>query len=131
MIQRITDYRVVRAEQSLEKTTIGIKTGGIQDRIFSAEKGADSVLQLLMDGLGAANKAYRCHTVAELVERFVRSRDDFRMIGQPKIVVRAEVQDFYGISIGADANGRLLWPGDLSFGLVKAFTFEGFGLRCE
>ena len=49
-------------------------------------------LELLVQVLGAADEAHRRHAEAVALQRLVRGRDHLRVVGQPEVVVGAEVQ---------------------------------------
>ena len=89
VIQRIRDHRVLRPEQRLEQAAVGIEARRVEDRVFCPQKGADPVLQILVDTLGAADKPDRCDSVAECVERLVRGVHNVGVIGETQVVVRA------------------------------------------
>ena len=117
VVQFIGDDGVFRAEQGFEKSAVGVEGRGIENRVFGAEKRAERTFEVLVDLLGAADEAHAGHAVAPVVERFVRSPDDLRMIGQAKIIVGAEIEH---LAAGAGGQARLLRGGDDALGLESA-----------
>jgi hypothetical protein len=98
VIQRIADDGVLGTQERLEEAPIGIKTGGVKDRVFCSEKPGQAGLEFLVDRLGAADETDRGHAIAPAFQGFLRSLGDFGMTGQTQVIVRAEVDD--GAAVG-------------------------------
>ncbi len=94
MIERVGDNRVVTREKRIEESPVRVKARSIQDGIVGVEKFADRPFQLLMIILRTADKADRRHTVSPLVECPFRRVNQFRVIRQPQVVIRAKVKHF-------------------------------------
>ena len=91
MIQRIRDDRVLLVEQRLEHAAIGIECRRIQNRVFHSEKIRQRALQLLVDGLRAANEAHRRQPVTVLLGRRDRCLHRGFVARQAQIVVGAQI----------------------------------------
>ncbi|MNH18055.1 hypothetical protein D3C79_777460 [compost metagenome] len=74
--------------------------------------------------LSAADEAHRGHAEAVAVQPLMGRGDEVGMVGQPQIVVGAEVQ--YLLATHRDLG--LLGRGDDAFLLVQAFRFDLFQL---
>ena len=117
VVERITDDGVALIEQHLEQTPVRIKTGAIENGVLRVKKGADRLLEVLMDSVCSTDKTHGCHTIAVLFEAAGSSFDDAGMIGETQVIVGTEVQDpaLY------DLNLCLLRAQELSFGLIEPF----------
>ena len=51
VVQRVGDDRVLLAEQRLEQAAVGVERGRVEDRVFRAEEGRQSLLERLVHGL--------------------------------------------------------------------------------
>ena len=92
MVELVRDDRVFFAEQSFEQAPIGVKAGRVQNRIFHTEKIRKSVFQFLMNQLRSADKAHRGKAVAPAFQPGFGGGNDIRMLCQPEIIIRAQVQ---------------------------------------
>ncbi len=79
----------------------------------------------LVQILRAADEAHRREAEAVRVERVLRGRDDVRMVGEPEVVVRAEVQHLAAVG---RADLRRLRRRDDALGLEKALIADRFEL---
>ncbi len=61
----------------------------------------------------------------------MRGGDNVGMIGEPQIVVGAQVQDFGGFPVFLDLNGCLLRASDQAFPFEQALRFQSLGLLSE
>ena len=129
MIERVADDGVFGAKAGFEEAAVGIEARGVEDGVVGAEKVADALLELLVDVLGSADEANRGHPEAMLGERLLRRFDHSRVVGQPEIVVRAEVDDRFSAAFPSDLDRGLLRRNDDSLLLEEPFVFElgGFG----
>ena len=83
--------------------------------------------KLLVNILRAANKAHARHAEAMRVERFFRSSDQRRMIGETEIIVRAHVEHAFA---ARDRDVRVLRTCDDALGFEETLRFNFFeGLR--
>ena len=57
VVELVGDDRVLAAQQRLEQAAVGVKAGGVENRVVHAQKFRQFALQLLVDGLRAADKA--------------------------------------------------------------------------
>ena len=131
MIERVADDSVLIVENCLEKASVRVETGRIKDRVFGAQKLADAFLELLVNGLRAADKAHRGHAVAVCIQRGVGRLDNFRMIGEAEIIIGAQVDDLRRTAIVQDINCRLLRAGNQSFLLEKPLILQCLGLLSQ
>ena len=92
MIQLVADYGVFLAEKRLEQATVRIEAARVQDRVVHPQKRAQSAFQILVDALRAADETHRCHAEAPRVQAFFGRRDETRVVGKAKVIVRAEIQ---------------------------------------
>src|SRR5699024_2698909 len=99
----IRDDRVLRPEQRPEHGAVGIEAGGEQDRGLGAEESRDRLLQLEVQILGAADETHRGDPEAALIQGSRRGPDQLGVVGQPQIVVGAEVQHL--AALAADGAG--------------------------
>ena len=67
VVQLIADDGILGGEQNLKQAAVGIEAGGVEDGVLGAEEPADSSFQLLVDGLGTADKADRGQAVTVCV----------------------------------------------------------------
>ena len=102
MVQFVGDHRILLAQQGFKQTAVGIEAGGIEDGIVHAQEIGNLLLQLLVNGLGTADKADGGQTEAPVVIAFLCSLDQLRMGGKAQIVVGTEV-DHTGLCGGVDA----------------------------
>ena len=57
VVELIREDGVLRAADLLKQPRVGVKTGGIEDRVFASVELGNLVLQLFVNVLGAANKS--------------------------------------------------------------------------
>ncbi len=117
VIQLVGNDRILGAEQRLEKAAIRIEAGAVEDGVFGAEELAELRLEQLVRLLRAADETHAGHPEAPAVERFVSGADDLGMIGESKIIVRAEIQD---LAPAGDADVGGLRGGDDALFFEKA-----------
>ena len=128
VVERVRDDRVLLAGQRLEQAAVGVEAGRIEDRVVGAEEGGEPALELAVHGLGAADEAYRGHAVAVAVERRVGGGDDRRVVGEPEVVVGAEVQHLAPV---LEADHGILRRGDDALALEqpRAREFRRLGFE--
>jgi hypothetical protein len=115
VVEFVADDRVTLAKEHLEDAAVGVEARGVEDRRLHPEELTEGALEPVVLGLGAADEAHRGHPETPLVERRLGGRDDVRVVGEPQVVVGAEVQGV--ASRGADVSrlrGR-----DLALALVE------------
>ena len=120
VIEGVRDNRVLLVQQRLEETAVGVEAGGVEDGVFGAEEGAQTLLELLMHRLGTADEAYRGHSVTEPVDGTVGRLTHGRVICKPEIVVRTQVDD---IAIAA-SDLAPLGPGQHALALVQSLFLQ-------
>ena len=122
MVQGVGDNGVFRPEQRFKQAAVGVKAGGVEDRVFHTEEIGQLLLQLLMRVLGTADEAHRGHPEAVAVHTGFRCGNQFRVVRQTQIVIGAEVNHM----AVADGNVRLLRRGDDPLFFEQAFGPSGF-----
>ena len=85
--------RVLVGEQRLEQPAVRVEAGRVEHRRLGAEEPRDRVLEVEVQSLRPADEPDRGHPEAPPVEGLVRGGDDVGMIGEPQVVVRAQVHD--------------------------------------
>lgn len=100
VVQLIADDSVLGGEHHFEQAAIGVEAGGVENGVFGAEETADGSLQLLMDGLGAADEADGGQTIAICIISGLGGFCQVPVIGQAQIVVGAHVQKI--LAVGKD-----------------------------
>ncbi len=128
VVQLVADDGAIGIQQRLEQAAVGIEARRIQDRILGAKERRDAFLELLVDRLRAANEPYRGHPESIGVQAGFCRRDQVRMIGQPQVVVCAEVEDLLA---GLDADLGRLRGGDNALCLVEAGLADGVQLGAK
>ena len=93
VIERVGDDRVLLVEQRLEQPAVGVEAGGIKDRFLGAQETGQPRLELAMNALSTADKTHRSAAVTKAVERAVSGGEHGGMIGEPQVVVGAQVDD--------------------------------------
>ena len=116
MVEGIADDGILLREERFEHTAVSIEASSIEDGVFGLEIVADGSLELLVDVLCAADEADARHAEAALLHHLRCALDEARMVGEAKIVVGTEVQDFLSL----DLDGSLLRTFDEALFLVKA-----------
>ena len=81
-------------EQCFERAAVGVEAGTVEDRILGAEKRAEGLFELYVKILRAADEADGGHAVAIFFQSVGGGLSDLRMIGEPEIIVGAEIEDF-------------------------------------
>ena len=94
---------------------------GKDDAIVFAQVPRDRELELAMQGLRAADETHRGHAEAEPVERRPRRRFDLGVIGEPEIVVGAEIDHL----AAGDADAAALRPIYQPLALGQPVGFDG------
>src|SRR5699024_9095089 len=89
--QLVGDDCILRLQEGFEQTAVGIKAGGVQNGGLHAGEGGDFLLQLLVDGLGAADKPDGGEAEAPLVIAVLGGGNQLRVVGKTQIVVGAQV----------------------------------------
>lgn len=121
VVQRIGNDGVLGPKQGFEHSPVGVEAAGEQDGVIGAQKGRQPLLQLQVDILRAANEAHRGHSETSLVQGPLGGCDDPFIIGQPQVVVRAEVQHLARlIPQGPGLDARRLRRINMAFSLVES-----------
>ena len=124
MVESVTDECVFRAEDSFEKSSIGVKSAGEDDRILKVIKVRNTLLQLFVNILSPTDESNRAKPVAMGIHSSFGCFNQSWMVRESQIIVRAEVQD--GFTIGSDLGS--LRGADDSFTLVGSLIFHGLYL---
>ena len=128
MVELVGNDRVAFLEQAFEEPAVRVEARAVEDRVLGLEELGDRGLELLVDRLRAADEADGRAAEAVFVERLVRRLDDFGIVREAEIVVRAHVDDFAPV---LKTDVRRLRAGDHAFFLVKTgfADFRETGLR--
>ena len=94
MVERIRDDGILFRQQRLEKSTVRIKTSGIENRVFCSEEIGDDAFKFLVGVLRAADETHRSHTITARIHTGFRCLDKLFVISESEVVVRTEVDDF-------------------------------------
>ena len=91
VVQGVADDGILIVQQRFKETAVGVEAGRIQNRVLHRQVGTQALLEFAVNALRSADEANRGHAVAVAGERIVRGRDHRRVIGEPEIIVGAEV----------------------------------------
>ena len=122
MVQSVGDNGIFSAEQRFKQTAVGIEARGVQDGIFHAEETGQLLLQRFVAVLRSADEADGSHTKPVAVHTRFRRVNQFRMVGQAKVVVGAEVDDAAAV---ADRDIRLLGGSNDTFFFEQTLDTRG------
>ena len=125
VVQRVGDDGVLRAEQGFKQPAVGVEARGVENRVLRAEELAEGALQLLVDGLRAADEAHAGQAEAVAVQRFLGRGDKFRMVSEAEVIVGAEVQDRAAVRRPGHGDGGSLGASEDAFGFVEAGLADG------
>ena len=131
MVEAVGDNGIVLSEQRFEQTAIGVETGGVEDRILLAEIVGDLVLERTVEIACAADEPHGCHAEAVTIHRLLGGSDQRGMIGETKIVVGAEIEDFERPSIARHPDMALLRRDDRPFRLPQGLGADGVELGLD
>ena len=92
VIQFVGDDRVLFSEERLEESTVRIEARCVENRVLGSQEFTELLFKFLMDALRSADESHRRQTESPFLESLVSGFDDFRVIRQPEIVVRAHVE---------------------------------------
>ena len=94
MVERIGDDGILFREQRFEQTSVRIKASRIENSILGAEEVGYDTLELFVRILCAADETHRCHAVAACVHTVFGCLNQFGIVRQTEVVVRAEIDHF-------------------------------------
>src|SRR5439155_18390106 len=97
------------------------------DGVALAEEASQGGFELLVQVLGAADEAYRGQAVAVAAQSLVGRLDQGGVVGQPEVVVGAEVDDL----AAADGDAGALGPLQLALALVQPLGAQVVELRLQ
>lgn len=93
MNQAVGDDDIILGQDGLEHPGVGIHAGREEDGVFRTQELGHLPFQLLVDVLGAADKAHRGHSEAPGFQPLVGGLDHLGMAGQAEVIVGAHVDD--------------------------------------
>jgi hypothetical protein len=93
VVELVGDDRVGVVGDRLEEAAVGVEARRVQDGRLRAEERGQATLELGVELGGAADEPYGGHPEAPLVEARVRCGDNRWVVGEPEVVVGAEVDD--------------------------------------
>ena len=117
VIELVGNDRVAFLEQAFEKPAVRVEARAVKNRVLRLEELRNRRLELLVNRLRPADEAHGRAAETVFVERFVRRPDDFRVVREPEVVVRAHVDDFAPV---LEADVRRLRAGDHALVLVES-----------
>ena len=118
VVELIGNHRILRAQNRLKQTGVGVETGGIQNGVFHGQKMADPSLKGFMNALSAADKTHRCGAKTPFVQTVAGRLLHFGIVGEPQVVVGAHIDD-----VGAPLEGDVVF-------LVRDNDALGFPETC-
>ncbi len=68
MVELVGDDRVFRLKQDLEHAAIRVPAGGVKNGLLGPEKRAEFCLQILVQGLRAADESHRREAVTPFIQ---------------------------------------------------------------
>src|ERR1041385_3408660 len=130
MIQFIGDDGIFRAQESFEKSAIGVKTRAIKDGVIRAQEFAEFAFDVSVHGLRPADEPDRGKTLTPVIQRFLGSLDYRRMLSQPQVIVGAEVKHWLAIALGdPDAGGLRRGNNALTLRRARGGDFSKQGIE--
>ena len=124
VVEGVRDHRVALIEQRLEEAAVGVEAGGVEDHVLHAEEARQAALEFLVRLLGAADEAHRGHAVAAVIEGALRRSAHRRMVGEPEVVVGAQVDH----RASGNLHDRALRALEHALGLVQALLAQALQL---
>ena len=94
VIETVGNDGILGGEERLKKTSIGVKTGGIEDGVFGAQKSSDGLLQLAVHALAATDEPHRRRPEPPALQGCTRCFHHLGMVSQAQVIVGAHVEDF-------------------------------------
>ena len=91
MVERIGDDGVLGAQKGLEQTRVRVEATGKQDGVLHPQEFAQTCFEPLVRKLGAADEPNRRHAEAVLGQRIPCGFDQTGVIGEPQVVVGAQI----------------------------------------
>ena len=91
VIELVADDGAFGIEQGFKETSVGIETRGVEDGVVVPQEGGYLVLELLVDVLGSADEPHGGHTVAVFLQSPFGCFHQTGMVGEPQVIVGAEV----------------------------------------
>ena len=128
MIEGVGNDGILGAEERLEHTAIGIETGGIKDAVLMLHIIGDPGLELAMEVARPANEPHRRHAEAMGLHGGLCRFDQGWMIGEPQIIVGAEIKHLVTDTIADDLDMSVLRRNDGALRLPKRLSADGFEL---
>ena len=116
MVQLVGNDGVLGLQQRFKQAAVGVEAGTVEEGVFAAQERAQTLFQLLVQRLRAADEAHAGQPIAPLIESLPRRRDHDGMIGQAQIIVRAQVENR---GAACDLDPCLLRPADHALPLVQ------------
>src|SRR5512143_3684966 len=92
VVELVADDGVLLPEQRLEETAVRVEAARVEDRRVGAEERGERALERRVDALRPADEAYRREAEAPPREAVARRGDEPRVVREPQVVVRAEVE---------------------------------------
>ena len=121
MVESVGDDGILIAQKGFENTAVSVEASSVKDRIFSAKEFGNLLFQFFVKVGAAADETHGGHAVAVGVEGLLGGGNQLRVVGQPKVIVGAEVECLLTILEG---NLTALGRDDDAFVLVQTCFFD-------
>ena len=121
VVEGVGDDGVFLGQEGLEQAAVGIKAGAEEDGVLHTEEGAEALLELLVQGLRAADEAHGGHTEAPAVDGILGCLFQLGVVGKAKVVIGAHVDDLAAIM---QAHLRVLRCGNVALLLVQTCLLQ-------
>ena len=127
MVQAVREDHILFPDQGGDRPQVGRETRLEGDHILCALEFGKPLLELDMQVHGAGDRAHRSRTDAVFPRRFLCRLDNLRVVGQPEIVIRAEVEHILAIHRQPGALGRA----DRADAVVQALFLQAIDFLIE
>ena len=107
VVEGITEDEILGPGEGGEDTEVGEIAGTVEERALLALERGEALLQLLVEGRRAAEQARGAHARAVGAGGHDRALDHARIVSEPEVVVRGQVQERAPIDRDALALARL------------------------
>ena len=107
MVELVGDDRVLRVEQALEETAVGVEAAAVQNAVLHAVELGDQSLQLLVDVRRTADETHGGQSESVSVQSVLGGVNQVLAVGETEVVVGAEVQHLVVAALHADLGSLL------------------------
>ena len=100
MVQFIRYNRIFPGQNGLKQPGIGIKAGGIKNRLFHTQKVSHTLFKGFMDSLGTTDKTHRRQSKSPLIITVFSCLNNVGVVRQTEVIISAHINDFPAIGEG-------------------------------